>query len=303
MAAIENAIPSPKKVLTNAEYHRRNARRRRVTFLLLAAPALLWFLTLMGWPLLNMFYISTMRWDGLALPQKFIFLDNFVRFFQDRNISIALRNTGIHLLVGIPGVVPPAFMLGFFLSLRKPGYRILRTIFFSPSMISVAALAMIFLGLYRPDGMLNAFLNTHRLVLAQQGLAREPVDGPGRDHRHRHVGRHRFLQRPLLRRADQHPGRAVRGRPARRGRLLDHHVEDRLPADARLFWRRHHPAVPVHPLRGGSECHAPDPGRAGDRDHSPSDIICTTRHSSTSGWDTARRSRCWSFSSASPRSS
>jgi multiple sugar transport system permease protein len=51
-------------------------------------------------------------------------------------------------------------MLGFFLSLRKPGYRILRTIFFSPSMISVAALAMIFLGLYRPDGMLNGFLNS-----------------------------------------------------------------------------------------------------------------------------------------------
>ena len=160
MAAIENAIPSRTKGLTNAEYQRRIARRRRVTFLLLSAPALLWFLAFMVWPLLNMFYISTMRWDGLALPQKFIFLDNFIRFFQDPNIAIALRNTGIHLLVGILGVVPLAFMLGFFLSLRKPGYRIFRTIFFSPSMISVAALAMIFLGLYRPDGMLNSFLNS-----------------------------------------------------------------------------------------------------------------------------------------------
>ncbi len=160
MAILEKAIPNTRKVLSNADYHRRIARRRRITFLLLAAPALLWFLTLMGWPLLNMFYISTMRWDGLALPQKFIFLQNFARFLSDRNIAVALRNTGIHLLVGIPGVVPFAFMLGFFLSLRKPGYRILRTIFFSPSMISVAALAMIFLGLYRPDGMLNAFLDS-----------------------------------------------------------------------------------------------------------------------------------------------
>jgi multiple sugar transport system permease protein len=151
--------PPEKKILSGADYHRQLARQRRVTFLLLVLPALVWFLAFMLWPLLNMFYISTTRWDGLALPQKFIFLDNFLRFFNDKNLSIALRNTGIHLLVGILGVVPFAYMLGFFLSLRKRGYRLLRTIFFSPSMISVAALAMIFLGLYRPDGMLNSFLD------------------------------------------------------------------------------------------------------------------------------------------------
>ncbi len=160
MASLNHAIPDKEKVTASAEVHRQAARSQQITFLLLVAPALLWFLAFMLWPLLNMFYISTTRWDGLALPQKFIFLDNFVRLVHDPNIAIALRNTGIHLLVGIPGVLPFAFMLGFFLSLRKPGYRVLRTIFFSPSMISVAALAMIFLGLYRPDGMLNSFLNT-----------------------------------------------------------------------------------------------------------------------------------------------
>jgi multiple sugar transport system permease protein len=160
MASLNHALPNKERVPASAEYHRQIARSQQITFLLLVAPALLWFLAFMLWPLLNMFYISTTRWDGLALPQKFIFLDNFVRLVHDPNIAIALRNTGIHLLVGIPGVLPFAFMLGFFLSLRKPGYRVLRTIFFSPSMISVAALAMIFLGLYRPDGMLNSFLNT-----------------------------------------------------------------------------------------------------------------------------------------------
>ena len=58
--------PAPRIDARNAEYHRRNARRRQVTFALLAAPALLWFLALMLWPLANMFYISTMRWDGLG---------------------------------------------------------------------------------------------------------------------------------------------------------------------------------------------------------------------------------------------
>jgi multiple sugar transport system permease protein len=106
-----------------------------------------------------MFYISSMNWNELNLPKKFIFLDNFVRIFHDPKVAIGVHNTGIYLVAGILGIVPLAFMLGFFLSLRKPGFRILRTIFFSPSMLSVAALAMIFLGVYRPDGMLNSFLN------------------------------------------------------------------------------------------------------------------------------------------------
>ncbi len=177
MTTIESVIPSERKEASSAEYHRRNARRRRITFLLLVSPALLWFLAFMLWPLLNMFIISTKSWDGLALPQKFIFLDNFIRFFHDKSIAIASRNTAIHLLAGILGVIPFAFMLGFFLSLRKPGYRIFRTIFFVPAMISVAALAMIFLGLYRPDGMLNTFLNSiglstlTRLWLANKSTA------------------------------------------------------------------------------------------------------------------------------------
>jgi multiple sugar transport system permease protein len=139
-------------------HHRRLRRRKRLTFALLVLPALLWFLALMLWPLVNMFYISAMDWGGLALPQKFIGLGNFARLWGDRNFFVALRNTGTHLLVVLPSVMPLAFMLGFFLSLRRPGYRLLRTIFFSPAMISVAALAMIFMGIYLPDGILNNLL-------------------------------------------------------------------------------------------------------------------------------------------------
>jgi len=143
---------------SHADYARRIARRRRITFFFLVAPALIWFLAFMLWPLINMFYISTTSWSALNMPKKFVFLDNFIKILHDPKMAIALHNTGIYLLVGIFGVVPFAFMLGFFLSLRKPGYRVFRTLFFVPAMLSVAALAMIFLGLYRPDGMLNTFL-------------------------------------------------------------------------------------------------------------------------------------------------
>jgi multiple sugar transport system permease protein len=143
--------------LANRHYGRLR-RRKQVTFLLLVLPALLWFLLFMLWPLFNIFYISAMDWDGLARPQEFVGLGNFSRLLGDRNFAVALRNTGTHLVVVLPTVMPLAFMLGFFLSLRRPGYRLLRTIFFSPAMISVAALAMIFMGIYLPDGILNSLL-------------------------------------------------------------------------------------------------------------------------------------------------
>jgi ABC-type sugar transport system permease subunit len=177
MLTTDAASLAPTVAPANIAYHRRLVRRQRITFLLLVAPALLWFLTFMLWPLANMFYISTMHWDGLPLPQTFVFLDNYARLFRDPKIAIGLRNTAIHLVVGVVGVVPFAFMLGFFLSLRQPGHRIFRTLFFSPSMISVAALAMIFLGVYRPDGMLNVLLKSigltslTRLWLANQSTA------------------------------------------------------------------------------------------------------------------------------------
>jgi hypothetical protein len=44
-----------KKNSSNYQYNQRNARRRRITFLCLVAPAMLWFLSFMLWPLLNMF--------------------------------------------------------------------------------------------------------------------------------------------------------------------------------------------------------------------------------------------------------
>lgn len=112
----------------------------------------------MLWPLANMFYISMVHWDGLLSPQNFIGLQNYTLIIHDQHFYHAVQNTGIHLLVGLPATLFPAFMLGFFLSQRQPGYRILRTIFFTPAMLSVAAATLMFLGIYLPDGILNTML-------------------------------------------------------------------------------------------------------------------------------------------------
>ncbi|MBN1249658.1 MAG: sugar ABC transporter permease [Anaerolineae bacterium] len=113
---------------------------------------------MMLWPLANMFRVSMFEWRRLTSPQTFVGLANYIELFQDPKILVALGNTLRHMIVMLLFVMPISFMLGFFLSQRLRGYRVLRTIFFLPAMLSAPALALIFLGVYLPDGILNHVL-------------------------------------------------------------------------------------------------------------------------------------------------
>ncbi len=132
--------------------------RDLMAFVICVAPAVLIFSALMLWPLINMVRVSTFEWRRLTGPKTFVGLANYGELFTDPKILMALQNTALHLFIMLVVVMPLSFMLGFFLSQRLRGYRLLRIIFFSPAMLSVPALAMIFLGIYLPDGILNHLL-------------------------------------------------------------------------------------------------------------------------------------------------
>ena len=125
---------------------------------MLAAPAVLWFAVFMVGPLVSVFYLSTLDWGGLLADGNFIGLDNYERLFSDPVIRVAAANTAKQLAIVLPTMILLAFMLGYFLSLRPPGYRILSVIFFTAALFSLPARAMMFLGVYMPDGILNSFL-------------------------------------------------------------------------------------------------------------------------------------------------
>lgn len=140
------------------DYFQAKRIRSRFAFIILALPAFLWFVGLMIWPLFNMFYLSFFKWDGLLANKIFIGLANYVRLFNDEHFWHGIVNTAIYILFDMPLVLLPGFMLGFFLSRRPPGSRWLRLIFFAPSMLSVAAVNLMFVGIYLPDGILNTLL-------------------------------------------------------------------------------------------------------------------------------------------------
>ena len=92
----------------NARGYFENRRSRlRLSFLLLVLPAVIWFLGLLLVPLLNMFYLSVFRWDGLLQPKIFVGLANYTRLFNDPHFGRALRNAIIYAVVEIPLVLIP----------------------------------------------------------------------------------------------------------------------------------------------------------------------------------------------------
>ncbi|MAU08285.1 MAG: transporter [Anaerolineaceae bacterium] len=130
-----------------------------LSFFVFSGPALIVFAIFMLYPLANMFHVSTLDWEGLIKPSVNIGLANYEKLFtHDRHFSTALLNTAIQIAIALPGTIFPAFILGFFLSLRWPGYRILRTVYFSPVMLAAPGVSMLFLGLYLPDGIINFLL-------------------------------------------------------------------------------------------------------------------------------------------------
>jgi ABC-type sugar transport system permease subunit len=141
------------------------ARRRRGSglntprLLWLTVPSLVWFAVFSAGPLVAMFVIATLRWKGLIYDPSYVGTDNIRQVFGDPVFHDALRNSAVQVAVVIPVMIPLAFMLGYHLSTKPRGYRLLSVLYFSPGLISIAITGTIFYGVLSPNGGTNGLLN------------------------------------------------------------------------------------------------------------------------------------------------
>ena len=148
----QTTTPAP----PTAQVTRRRSRRRGLS--LFSLPAAFWYAAFAIGPLLAMFYLSTQEWRGLLTDPSWTGLDNFTRLWDDRVFRLAAKNTAIQLAVAIPIMIPAAFAVGYYLSLKPRGHRILRVLFFTPGLISITAKGLIFFAIFAPNGALNGTL-------------------------------------------------------------------------------------------------------------------------------------------------
>ena len=89
------------------------------------------------------------------LQGNFVFLDNFVRLFQNMAFRSAASNTLQFSVVSVPLAVVISLLIALMLEARIPLKSQFRTFFLSPLMVPVASVVLIWQVLFHPEGVVN----------------------------------------------------------------------------------------------------------------------------------------------------
>jgi multiple sugar transport system permease protein len=136
------------------------------------APGLIYFGVFLILPVLAAIYISFTRWDVLT-PPVFIGLRNYVELFGNDVILRSVVNTIYYAAVTIPLTIGLGLAIAMGLNRSFAGRTFLRTIYYLPVVISVAAASLLWVWIFHSQvGLLN-----HLLALAdlpKQGWLTSP---------------------------------------------------------------------------------------------------------------------------------
>lgn len=124
-------------------------------------PCLLLIVVFVYFPIVQNVYFSFFRMSSYARTPRFIGLQNYARLLRDTTFFTALKNNALFALISMVVQVGGGTLIALLLESRAAGKgaRFFRNLYFIPSLISVSAVAMLFLFVYEPDiGMLNNLL-------------------------------------------------------------------------------------------------------------------------------------------------
>ncbi|HEV8633698.1 MAG TPA: sugar ABC transporter permease [Chloroflexota bacterium] len=118
-------------------------------------------------------YISFFQWDILSDTHPFLGLANYRQALAGDDLFwIALRNTAYYVVFVVPGITVLGFGLALIANEALFGRAVFRTIYFLPSITPMVVIALIWIWLYTPDGLLNTILGA--LGLPQPNWLSDP---------------------------------------------------------------------------------------------------------------------------------
>ena len=133
-----------------------------VTPWLFLAPAILFFLFYVIFPIFQSFNISLYDWDGLGAA-TFVGLDNYTELLDDRAFEVSLINN-VKWLVLYLLAIPAGLFIALFLNQTVTGIRLYKSLFFFPFVISQVVVGLVFTWFYDPTfGLLNAIIGVFGL--------------------------------------------------------------------------------------------------------------------------------------------
>lgn len=137
----------------------------RLTPYLYAAPALIVLGLFVYWPILYSVWLSLHRWDFLMPQPQFVGLDNYRIMFNSSQFSNALELTALFTVASIPPMLVLALGVAVLIAPPTRPNRVLRSIFFMPTVMSAVAIGVVF------DWMMNSEIGTFNIWLRALGFS------------------------------------------------------------------------------------------------------------------------------------
>ncbi len=128
--------------------------------ILFALPYLALFSVFLLYPLVKGFYMSLFDWNAFAPAQsEFILFENYTRMLGDPAFWGSVRATVVFVVLTVPTLVVLGLALALGVNRDVKGKRVLRTVFFSPYVLTVSVVSLIWAELYAPQyGAINYYV-------------------------------------------------------------------------------------------------------------------------------------------------
>ncbi|WP_379161490.1 carbohydrate ABC transporter permease [Paenibacillus sp. sgz5001063] len=137
-------------------------------------PALLIYSIFFVFPALTGLYYSFTDWRLDRDTIKFVGWDNFERIFTDKTLLLAIKNTFIFAVVTVLGKNLLGIALAVGLNMKLKSKNLLRAIFYSPSILSVLVISIVFTPMLRSDGTINRIFDAVGLHSLSQAWLTNP---------------------------------------------------------------------------------------------------------------------------------
>ena len=137
----------------------RYTRHEAIQFYICISPWLIGLLVFVLGPMVASLFFSVTRWDLLSPPQ-FVGLRNYERLFtRDPLLWQSLRVTVLYTLMYVPAELVGGLALALLMHQPVRGVRVLRTLYYLPSVLSGVAFVVVWMWLLHPEaGLINGTL-------------------------------------------------------------------------------------------------------------------------------------------------
>ncbi len=139
--------------------------RSTLTPYLFIAPAMIFYLGFLIYPMFVSLYTSLFDWDGMSPLVAFVGLSNYFNaIFVDEVTRQALVNNVWWTLGALTIPTAIGLILALGLNRKLPGTVVLRTLFYAPSVLPLVAVGIIWSWMYNPNfGAINIILKSSGL--------------------------------------------------------------------------------------------------------------------------------------------